>query len=157
MADKEKIFGKDIRLFSSLPMEFPFYPDKPDKSSFIGDFWADNDGKAIDLPSVSGEANLRQAMLLRLISTRDALETLGHSNYGADIIGFLGDIHTPHMEGQIRQALEQDPRVRQATVQTKWQWPEQHQPQKPQVLKLDISICPPGNLAPLTWTIRFSQ
>ncbi|NUM36520.1 MAG: hypothetical protein HUU50_18415 [Candidatus Brocadiae bacterium] len=141
MKDKNKILGKDIKLFS-----FPISSLGEQQSSI------NKKPRYFELETVSGEENLCQAMASRLLAQEKSLEALGHSRYGADILSFLGQNNSPHIEGQIKRALEQDPRIESVSVQVSKKYQEEHSR-----LVLQISAYPVASLEPVHWNVQFKE
>ena len=81
-------------------------------------------GFLYDLGTVSGAKNLRQAVVMRLLTPRGELATLGHPEYGSRLPDLVGEVNTETTRNRIRlavlEALAQEPRiaeVNEVTVQ----------------------------------------
>lgn len=68
-----------------------------------------------DIATVSGEANLGQAILLRLLTPRGELEALGHPEYGSRLHELIGRPNTEATRNLVRlfilETLQQERRV----------------------------------------------
>ena len=73
--------------------------------------------QGIDLATVSGVENLSQALLLRLLTPRGALEILGHPEYGSRLSTLIGEPNTEANRNRAKlyvlEALAQEPRLGQ--------------------------------------------
>lgn len=76
-------------------------------------------GGRLDLETVSGVDNLRQALTLRLLVHRGELAGLGHPGYGSRIHDLIGEpLDRPNLDllrRYVRKALLEDPRVAEVT------------------------------------------
>ncbi len=101
LSGRERLFGTDLLLL-----------DTP--SGF--DFGADGRG---DLAVAQGNANIEQALLLRLTVRRGELATLGWPTFGSRIYELIGQLNLTRTQVKLmafaREAIEQDPRVEQVT------------------------------------------
>ncbi|VTR92933.1 Uncharacterized protein OS=Uncultured methanogenic archaeon RC-I GN=UNCMA_13360 PE=4 SV=1 [Gemmata massiliana] len=83
------------------------------------DFQLKSDGST-DLATVEGVGNLKQALLLRLMTRPGDLEALGHPDYGSYLFELIGKPNTPTMHNQAKalflRTLAQEPRIRGATT-----------------------------------------
>jgi phage baseplate assembly protein W len=72
--------------------------------------------KGIDLAVVAGADNLSQALLLRLLTPRGALEALGHPAYGSRLHTLIGEPNTETNRNRARlfvlEVIAQEPRIR---------------------------------------------
>ena len=86
---------------------------------FFADGSADLALQPGDLAAASGRDNLRQALLLRLVTWRGELGHLGHPDYGSrvdELIGASMDrLDLALLERYVRRALLSDPRVAAVT------------------------------------------
>jgi phage baseplate assembly protein W len=69
-----------------------------------------------DLGTVAGRANLGQALILRLLTEKGALEPLGHPDYGCRLISLIGRTNDQTTRNLARlyviEAVRQEPRVK---------------------------------------------
>ena len=74
-----------------------------------------NTTEITDLDSVTGRTNLAQALALRLLTTKGALASLGHANYGSRLGELVGQRKTEELRGLCRayilEAVREEPRV----------------------------------------------
>jgi phage baseplate assembly protein W len=70
-----------------------------------------------DLGAVAGRENLGQALMLRLLTQKGALTTLGHPEYGSRLVELIGELNNDTSRNLARlytiEAVVQEPRVRQ--------------------------------------------
>ena len=101
LVDRELLFGNDLRLLDAL-------------SGF--DLIAD---ARRDLALARGNANIEQALVLRLRVRRGELAPLGWPNYGSRIHELIGQPNIKRTQVMLmafaRQAIEEDPRVEEIT------------------------------------------
>lgn len=68
-----------------------------------------------DLETVSGRANLAQAIINRLFTRKGELARLGHPNYGSRLHQLVGELNANRARGRaeiyIRECLAQEPRI----------------------------------------------
>jgi phage baseplate assembly protein W len=68
-----------------------------------------------DLATISGDENLAQALMLRLLSPKGALSELGHAMYGSRLGELIGANKTEALRGLCRayilEAVREEPRV----------------------------------------------
>jgi phage baseplate assembly protein W len=83
-----------------------------------------------DLATLDGRDNLAQALLLRLLTPRGALATLGHADYGSRLTELIGRGKTDALRllcrAYVLEAVAQEPRVRPQAVALRFE-PEQEQ------------------------------
>lgn len=105
----ERLLGEDISAFDGKDF-FDFTEGE------VGELSADNKG---DLKTVKGLENLRQAIILRLLTPRGAL--LHHPEYGSRFHELVGQKATggflQKLEMEISQTIKSDPRVRDITIE----------------------------------------
>ncbi len=69
----------------------------------------------VDLATVSEVNNLEQALLLRFLTPRGALEVLGHPEYGSRLFTLIGELNTGGNRNRAKlyvlEALAQEPRI----------------------------------------------
>src|SRR5215471_8747375 len=70
-----------------------------------------------DLGSVSGRANLAQALIVRLLTPRGSLAALGHPSYGCRLVTLIGELNNETTRNLARlftlEALGEERRVKQ--------------------------------------------
>jgi phage baseplate assembly protein W len=71
--------------------------------------------QGVDIGVVSGVENLQQALILRLLTPRGALEPLGHPSYGSRLHTLIGEPNTERNRNRAKlfvlEALAQEPRL----------------------------------------------
>jgi phage baseplate assembly protein W len=69
----------------------------------------------MDLEPISGVGNLEQALLMRLLTPRGALEGLGHPEYGSRLQTLIGELNSETNRNRAKlyvlEALAQEPRI----------------------------------------------
>ena len=72
-----------------------------------------------DAQTVSGRANLAQAIINRLLTRQGELTRLGHPNYGSRLHLLAGELNNTRTRGlagiYIRESLAQEPRIQEVT------------------------------------------
>ena len=72
---------------------------------------------ALDLATVSGRANLGQALILRLLTPLGSLAHLAHPEFGSRLVELIGELNNATTRNRARlytlEALAQEPRVRE--------------------------------------------
>jgi phage baseplate assembly protein W len=100
--------GADLHLLSPL--------DRGDDRTTGGDLRT-SVRREVDLAVVAGADNLSQALLLRLLTPRGALEPLGHPEYGSRLYTLIGELNSETNRNRARlfvlEAIAQEPRIRQ--------------------------------------------
>ncbi len=73
-----------------------------------------------DLSTLHDRENLAQALILRLLTPRGALEALGHAQYGSRLHELIGERKTPALRNLCRafvlECVAQEPRVEDKAV-----------------------------------------
>lgn len=76
--------------------------------------------EAFDLGVVNGRENLAQAMILRLLTPRGSLASLGHAHYGSRLVELIGRRKTEALRDLCRayilEVVAQEPRVEDKAV-----------------------------------------
>lgn len=79
-----------------------------------------NPEEVTDLARFSGRNNLAQALILRLLTPRGSLASLGHASYGSRLGELIGQPKIPSMRALCRayvlEAVAQEPRVEPTVV-----------------------------------------
>lgn len=109
---------------------------------------------AVDLETLAGLDNLRQALLLRFLTSQGELEGLGHATYGSRLYELLGELNVERTRNRAKmfvlQALAMEPRVarvlavkvtQNATVRER--------------IDIDIRLTPIGSDTPLNLVFPF--
>ena len=72
-----------------------------------------------DLQMTSGQANLAQALVNRLLTRKGELARLGHPNYGSRLHQLIGELNNARLRGlaelYIRECLAQETRIEEVT------------------------------------------
>jgi phage baseplate assembly protein W len=101
-----KRLGSDLWLLDPL--------DRADDRTAHGDLRATL-RQGVDLATLSAVDNLKQALLLRLLTPRGALDVLGHPEYGSRLYTLIGELNTETNRNRARlyvlEALAQEPRL----------------------------------------------
>jgi phage baseplate assembly protein W len=107
-----------------------------------------------DVQTVSGRANLGQAIVNRLFTRKGALAPLGHPNYGSRLYQLVGEPNNARVRGLaelfIRESLAQEPRVEAITSIT---FAALRRGFTRNFLEVAISVKPVGEAAELTFVI----
>jgi phage baseplate assembly protein W len=76
---------------------------------------------AADLATLDGRENLAQALVLRLLTPRGTLGTLGHPDYGSRLAELIGERKTETLRARCRafvlECVAQEPRVEDAATE----------------------------------------
>jgi phage baseplate assembly protein W len=106
-----------------------------------------------DLGTVSGRANLGQALILRLLTPRGSLAGLGHPNYGSRLVDLVGRLNNDRSRNLARlytlQALGEEPRVRQVLGLAVEVMPDQ-----PDVIRIGFEVLPLDDDQPLSLALE---
>ena len=104
------------------------------------------------LATVSGRANLAQALILRLLTPRGSMAALGHPGYGSRLVELVGrrnDVATRNLARLfVIEALGQEPRaaLRDLAVDT--------DPAAPDVVRISFAVLPAGDPDPLALSLE---
>ena len=111
MADNAERYGTDLRLLEDLE----FQNDR-NRGSDLATIERD-ETREIDLETLAGIDNLKQALLLRFLTPMGELAALGHPDYGSRLYELIGErnIESNHNRAKmyVLQALAAEPRVKQ--------------------------------------------
>jgi len=111
MTDRFARFGEDLRLLDNL--EFQNDRDRGRDLMTITRF----ETGEVDLETLGGADNLKQALLLRFLTPRGELALLGHPDYGSRLYELIGErnIETNRNRAKlyVLQALAAEPRVKE--------------------------------------------
>lgn len=119
MAQREERWGIDLRLLRDLERQRD--RDRgcdlstiPRPEHGIG---VDLERTAVDLETLSGVDNLKQALLLRFLTPAGELTSLGHPDYGSRLFELIGELNTQTNRNRAKmyvlQALAAEPRVKE--------------------------------------------
>ncbi len=101
-----KRLGSDLWLLDPL--------ERSDDRTAHGDLHA-RLRQGVDLATLSAVDNLEQALLLRLLTPRGALDGLGHPEYGSRLSTLIGELNTETNRNRAKlyvlEALAQEPRL----------------------------------------------
>jgi len=102
-------WGRDLRLLDSLERQ------NDRKRGFDLRIVRRKETDALDLEAVSGAENLKQALLMRLLTPLGELAVLGHPGYGSRLFELIGEGNTQANRNRakvfILQALQAEPRI----------------------------------------------
>lgn len=88
----------------------PVYKVNTQKNWILG-----GEGLALDMKTTSGRDNLGQAVVMRLLSPRGELTTLGHPRYGSRLHEIIGRTNTANTRGLARlfilESLKEEARI----------------------------------------------
>lgn len=112
MADDR--FQTDLHLLSAVPAVPADVVRENDR--FPGsDLQTRATNQGSDLETLSGVANLEQALLLRFLTPKGALTHLGHPEYGSELYKLIGERNTETNRNRAKlhvlEALAQEPRI----------------------------------------------
>lgn len=112
MTEQSPQLLSDIRLRLQQARIRPVYVvDREERRVIVGD----RSRLLNDLARVTGRRNLEQAIVLRLLTPRGELTSLGHPDYGSRIHELIGQPNTENTRNRLRlfilEALQQEPRV----------------------------------------------
>jgi phage baseplate assembly protein W len=90
-------------------------PDRGNDRTAVGDLHTALHRLNVDLATISRVENLQQALLLRLLTPRGALDILGHPEYGSRLNTLIGEPNTEANRNRakmyILESLAQEPRL----------------------------------------------
>ena len=111
MADNAERYGTDLRLLEDLE----FQNDR-NRGSDLATIERD-ETREIDLETLAGIDNLKQALLLRFLTPMGELAALGHPDYGSRLYELIGERNIESNRNRAKmyvlQALAAEPRVKQ--------------------------------------------
>jgi phage baseplate assembly protein W len=143
----DDIFLKDLKLTRRSFDQEVSDREKVDLQSSIGG----------DLQTVSGQANLAQAIINRLLTRRGELTRLGHPNYGSRLHQLIGEVNNNRTRGlaeiYIRECLAQESRIEEIRF-IKFKPPSRGMDRE--VLEVTLAVKPLGQSEAITFTIAFS-
>jgi hypothetical protein len=109
-------------------------------------------GPTADLGTVTGRDNLGQALMLRLITAKGALESLGHPDYGCRLVSLIGGTNDQTTRNLARlyviEAVRQELRVKSLTSLSVGPVPGQ-----PDTIRIDLAVVPVNDTDPLALTL----
>lgn len=104
-----------------------------------------------DLQTVSGRANLAQAITNRLLTRRGELAALGHRDYGSRLHELTGELNNPRVralaEIYIRRSLAEEPRI-ESVGDITFAPPERGRDRT--LLEVTVAVTPRGADDPIT-------
>lgn len=154
------VLGTDLALtrYSSVPSSVPLE---------VADSWGVLDlqvvpggkgglqktGDISDAGSVSGRANLAQALVLRLLTRQGALTGLGHPDYGCRLLELIGELNNETTRNRARlftiQAINQEARVKALLDLAVVTVADQ-----PDTIRISFSVLPVDDDDPLALTLE---
>lgn len=112
MSQTDERWGTDLRLLRNLERQ-----NDRDRGRDLSTVQRPETGRGIDLETLSGLDNLKQALLLRFLTPVGEMTPLGHPNYGSRLFELIGELNTPTNRNRAKmfvlQALAAEPRVQQ--------------------------------------------
>jgi phage baseplate assembly protein W len=112
MSQREERWGTDLRLLRDLEHQV----DR-DRGRDLSTIPRPEPGRGIDLETLSGTDNLKQALLLRFLTPVGEMALLGHPNYGSRLFDLIGEPNTQTNRNRAKlyvlQALADEPRVKE--------------------------------------------
>jgi phage baseplate assembly protein W len=109
---------------------------------------------ALDLATVSGRANLAQALILRLLTPLGALAHLAHPEFGSRLHTLIGELNDGSTHNRARlytiEALEKEPRVRRPILDLHVHTSEGHA----DILNISFSVLPIDDEDPLALALE---
>lgn len=109
MNESEERWGTDLRLLGNLEQQ-----NDRERGSDLYARRVPGTG-AMDLETIVGLDNLRQALLLRFLTPQGELAILGHPGYGSRLYELLGELNIERNRNRAKmyvlQALAMEPRV----------------------------------------------
>lgn len=111
MSQTDKRWGTDLRLLHNLERQ-----NDRDRGRDLSAVQRPETGQ-VDLETLSGLDNLRQALLLRFLTPVGEMAVLGHPNYGSRLFELIGELNNPTNRNRAKlfvlQALAAEPRVKE--------------------------------------------
>lgn len=105
-------------------------------------------GETTDLGLVAGRENLAQALILRLLTQKGALGSLGHPDYGSRLVELIGQLNNETTRNLARlytiEAVKQEPRVTKLLDLN-----VDASPSSPDTLRISFSVQPLNDDMPL--------
>ncbi|NJL09652.1 MAG: GPW/gp25 family protein [Calothrix sp. SM1_7_51] len=130
MATTEERWGIDLRLLDNLERQ-------NDRNRANDLFIINSSNSLVDLETLSGGDNLKQALLLRFLTPVGEMAALGHLDYGSRLHELIGELNSETNRNRAKifvlQALGAEPRVKQVRSVTVTQ-------SKTNPTQIDISI-----------------
>lgn len=156
MATPAELFGTDLRLLPNLEAENSRFPgsdlltvERPERAQ------PGEDRVPVDLRTVEGVENLKQALLLRFLTPVGELAGLGHPRYGSRLHELIGELNNETTRNRAKmyvlQALAEEPRI--AEVAGVSVTPS---PRDPVQVDIRVSLVPIGEAAALNLVFPFS-
>jgi len=100
-----------------------YYKDLKLTNRGFDTFTSDREGVSLeatlqqDLATVTGRANLAQAIINRLLTRKGELASLGHPDYGSRLYELVGEPNNIRLQGlaeiYIRESLRDEPRIKE--------------------------------------------
>jgi phage baseplate assembly protein W len=108
MSDGDPRMGVDLRLLEDLGHQAGL-----DRGSDL--LTSENGGLGVDLATLEGTDNLRQALLLRFLTPQGELAALGHPEYGSRLYELIGELNSQANRNRAKmfvlQSLAGEPRI----------------------------------------------
>lgn len=115
MATAEELFGTDLWLLPDVERENSRFPGADLRTVERPERAAPGREPPVDLATVGGVDNLRQALLLRFLTPVGELAALGHPRYGCRLHELIGELNNDTTRNRAKmfvlQALADEPRV----------------------------------------------
>lgn len=112
MTASNERWGTDLRLLRNLE-----HQKDRDRGRDLSTVQRPETGRGVDLETLTGLDNLRQALLLRFLTPAGELAVLGHPSYGSRLFELIGELNTLTNRNRAKlyvlQALAAEPRVKE--------------------------------------------
>jgi phage baseplate assembly protein W len=110
----EERWGTDLRLLRNLENQ-----NDRERGQDLATYTRFETGQ-VDLATLSGADNLKQALLMRFLTPLGELAVLGHRNYGSGLFRLIGELNTETNRNRAKlyvlQALNAEPRVKKVNA-----------------------------------------
>lgn len=109
MPDPFDRFGSDLRLLRDL--------EKQNSRNPGNDLFINEQVEPVDLRTIARADNLKQALLLRFLTSTGELALLGHPDYGSRLFELIGELNNETNRNRAKlfvlEALQAEPRVKE--------------------------------------------
>lgn len=149
MTDETARFGTDLRLLRNLERQ-----NDRDRGRDLATVQRKGTPTRVDLATLDGADNLKQALLLRFLTHAGELAVLGHPDYGSRLFELIGELNSQTNRNRAKmfvlQALAAEPRVKEVlSVQVT---PNRADPTR---MDIDVRLTPTDSDTPLNLVFPF--